>query len=207
MEDDSQTSRHDDSQTLQRGKAPCKVSQGEELAGKSLGCHLPKQDERPGRCRRKRWPADPRPGLPLESLQYSELGAMRVPTTGKPAQETDTGVPIRTSPEDAACTSPPTPPPAAWHWGWQLQLLLLYIKRPGQRHAVLGRLVASVAPGRLTASAIRGGEVDINNQQQLIQNSGRLRKILAFPSSWKRTSRYPLSLVTQPRGGQQGPQA
>lgn len=110
MEDDSQTSRHDDSQTLQRGKAPCKVSQGEELAGKSLGCHLPKQDERPGRCRRKRWPADPRPGSPLESLQYSELGAMRVPTTGKPAQETDTGAPIRTSPEDAACTSPPPAP-------------------------------------------------------------------------------------------------
>lgn len=49
--------------------------------------------------------ADPWPGSPLESLQYSELGAMRVPTTGKPAQETDTGAPVRTSPEDAACTS------------------------------------------------------------------------------------------------------
>lgn len=55
-----------------------------------LCCCIPKQDRAPVGLKRKMHTADQQLALPIDLLQYSELGAMHVPMTGRLAPDTET---------------------------------------------------------------------------------------------------------------------
>lgn len=64
---------------------------GEEKWGEmDLCCQVPKQDRAPVGRERKIHTADQQLDSPADLFQYSELGAMHVPTTGRLAPETET---------------------------------------------------------------------------------------------------------------------
>lgn len=76
--------------------------------GEDLGHQLPKQDRGPGRCRRKKHTADQQLDSPLDLFQYSELEAMRVPTPGRAAPETETVAPVMTPKKTPPSSAPPS---------------------------------------------------------------------------------------------------